>query len=753
MATSLIFQITDAGVQAANAANNGGPQVNLTTFQVGTAYGYIPSSGDKALHGTALYSGPFTDYQEDGVDAVLYTMVMDQTVGTFNFGEIGIFTDTGVLFALAAFAQPQEKVQATTTNPGNFVSLEAKLVLTNIAPVINFTQTVSTNAKLLEIPAPDGLSSPALVANPNVYSIQGGDEIGNPIVAVRDTTTGLWSFSTHPVPTFTGTIDGASTVTLASCSNIVAANFNYTANRYIIQFTAGQNKGLARYVSGVLNGSLSFTALTAVPATGDQFAVYESTAFRALQNTYATDSGAVNSYVLSTTPALNAVSEGMVLSFVAKASNTGASTATIANVQYPLMGLGGALQGGEILSGYRQTIMFSGGTCYLLSSGSGALSVGSATQSRHAVQLGQLQNALLNVFFNGITGATLTTSGAAVVNGLLTATAGLTLQSGTGTTLLGPDSNTNNLRVRVGGLGAYKYAVLDTSANLTLGGGLNATGNVSGANATQGTHAVMLGQLQDGSLTTVFQNATVGGTLTAQALNVSSVVNVVGAVTAANATQDSQAAMLGQVKALIQALLPIGHLLASASTNVPPNYLPCDGAAYSRTAYAGLFAQIGTLWGAGDGSTTFNVPDFRRRVMIGSGGIQVSPQAPGTAVGSYGGEETHVLTSGEMPNHTHQINDPTHVHSLTDLGHYHVVVPGGWCQAGQDNGGASTASGPNQYGTYNSQNGGMSRTTSSQTGISMGAAQTGITMQPAGNSASHNNVQPSATVAMYIKYQ
>lgn len=91
-----------------------------------------------------------------------------------------------------------------------------------------------------------------------------------------------------------------------------------------------------------------------------------------------------------------------------------------------------------------------------------------------------------------------------------------------------------------------------------------------------------------------------------------------------------------------------GFIYPLATPNVPDGFLLCDGKAYSRTEYVELFAAIGTYYGEGDGSTTFNVPNLQTRVPVGAGN--------GYELGSVGGEETHILTKNEMPNHQHNIN-------------------------------------------------------------------------------------------------
>ena len=98
--------------------------------------------------------------------------------------------------------------------------------------------------------------------------------------------------------------------------------------------------------------------------------------------------------------------------------------------------------------------------------------------------------------------------------------------------------------------------------------------------------------------------------------------------------------------------LPIGSMIPFGSQeNIPSNWKICDGSAISRETYAELFDVIGTSYGAGDGSTTFNLPDKRGRVSVGLD----SNQTEFDTIGKKSGEKTHQLTIEEMPSHDHRL--------------------------------------------------------------------------------------------------
>jgi phage-related tail fiber protein len=160
-------------------------------------------------------------------------------------------------------------------------------------------------------------------------------------------------------------------------------------------------------------------------------------------------------------------------------------------------------------------------------------------------------------------------------------------------------------------------------------------------------------------------------------------------------------------------MTPAGTVIYTARTTAPTGYLKANGAAVSRTTYATLFAAIGTTYGVGDGSTTFNLPDLRGEFVRGfDDGRGVDS---GRAMGS--------SQVAAFASHTHGVSDPGHGHSVNDPGHSHSVSVY-----------MDRIASPYGAGTTHVSGAGTSSvgTTGSGTGISVSGSVTGISVGNSG---------------------
>ena len=107
-----------------------------------------------------------------------------------------------------------------------------------------------------------------------------------------------------------------------------------------------------------------------------------------------------------------------------------------------------------------------------------------------------------------------------------------------------------------------------------------------------------------------------------------------------------------------------GIIVPFGGSSAPTSFLLCDGSAVSRTTYATLFGIIGTTYGMGNGSTTFNLPDLRQRFPLGK-----AASGDGSILGAVGGTLSGAHAHG-CPSHTHSLPQGTEV----NLGEYSVVM-------------------------------------------------------------------------------
>ena len=192
------------------------------------------------------------------------------------------------------------------------------------------------------------------------------------------------------------------------------------------------------------------------------------------------------------------------------------------------------------------------------------------------------------------------------------------------------------------------------------------------------------------------------------------IINVATPVSANDATNKTYvdtnlAAEVAIIEAEIAAVNSVvtGTIQMWPTASAPAGYLLCAGAAVSRTTYATLFAVIGTTFGSGDGSTTFNLPNYTNRMPYG------------TTIGATGGSANAVVVS-----HTHTLTDPGHTHNT------------------------------NVYETNSSAAGGNSAVrvnAGSSTTTTSASATTGVSVDTAGVSGTNANLPPYLGINFIIK--
>lgn len=182
-------------------------------------------------------------------------------------------------------------------------------------------------------------------------------------------------------------------------------------------------------------------------------------------------------------------------------------------------------------------------------------------------------------------------------------------------------------------------------------------------------------------------------------------------------------------------LVASGAVTMFAGAAAPSGWLLCDGTAVSRTTFAALFAAIGTTFGIGDGSTTFNLPNLQGRVPVGLD----AGQTEFDVLGETGGEKTHALTLAEMAAHNH--STPT---GATTVSHTHTV---GY-QYQTD---ASTAGTGIRVSDINNQTGGTGTSATATTSVPVASTSHTHSIATEGSGTPHNNLQPYIALNYIIK--
>lgn len=179
-------------------------------------------------------------------------------------------------------------------------------------------------------------------------------------------------------------------------------------------------------------------------------------------------------------------------------------------------------------------------------------------------------------------------------------------------------------------------------------------------------------------------------------------------------------------------IVPAGTIHLYAGATAPTGFLLCQGQTVSRNTYQTLFAAIGTNYGAGDGSTTFGIPDLRGRVAVGK-----STSGTFSTLNNRGGAETHTLTVAEMASHTHIQNS----HNHTQNAHSHQQRLG----SGYRGQSTWTATDHNVNTSFSQSVEATTATNQNTTATNQDAGGSG------GVTQAHNNLQPYIVLNFIIK--
>ncbi len=273
------FVATTLGLAVASQATPVGPFVHVVGFRVGSAFGYEPQPEDTGLNGTLLYQGVPLTYEYVGDNTINVLCRIDARAGPFDFGEVCIDLAGGIMFAKAAFTEPQKKYTSLNTNVQSTYTFNALLKLQQSVAVFKI-DTFGSPPDVWRVDRWADVYPPALSANPGIPCIlvQEPDVNGNTSL-IHQAGASHWSVGTNYEIIFKGMADSitpsqvvVSNSLLANNSYVPFASYATTTNReYVIETADGYLRSVNN-CTGTTNagGAQTFTLNDPFSATPNQ---------------------------------------------------------------------------------------------------------------------------------------------------------------------------------------------------------------------------------------------------------------------------------------------------------------------------------------------------------------------------------------------------------------------------------------------------------------------------------------------------
>ncbi len=277
-----VFTVTQTGLNAANAASPTGPFINVVSFKVGDAYGYVPNISDSDIHGNLLYQSAPTTWRNMGDGTIDIQCQIPATAGPFNYGEVGLYVDDGTgtdyLFALAAFDEPQTKYSSLGTNVATSETFHCLLRLAQSTAIFQFSTAIDQSIQIFD--RWSDVAPPGLSANPDV-----------PLCLVTELDTfecsslltlsddNRWTVGTNYARIATATVSNASS-TSVTVPTTAFGSYNAptsTQRQYVLEFADHWFRSVSTAVdngNGTVTMNLNPDPLVDLPDIGSTLIIY-----------------------------------------------------------------------------------------------------------------------------------------------------------------------------------------------------------------------------------------------------------------------------------------------------------------------------------------------------------------------------------------------------------------------------------------------------------------------------------------------
>jgi hypothetical protein len=270
---SIVVQLTNQGAALLEAST--GP-ITLGQFVLGSAVNYVPQPTDVNIHGTPVFSGTPSAPLASSANIVKYGVLLDYPLGPFYFGELGLFTTGGVLFALVAWSELIQKLSSTVSPPGNAIQIDIYVAVVGQNYSMWIQTAESNNSFRVAVLASPDLLPQSQQAIPNVYVISGYGENNQSTFFAYTDQNAMWQFDAYTFASGTNiTVVSSDNQSITVLASEVTQNMIPTyIGQIILEFANGALFSICRYVTTVVESGIyatfSFdTPILIEPAVGD----------------------------------------------------------------------------------------------------------------------------------------------------------------------------------------------------------------------------------------------------------------------------------------------------------------------------------------------------------------------------------------------------------------------------------------------------------------------------------------------------